>query len=84
METDSNIWSFPEDRARLEGRVASRNTPQKLVWKACLDQHNADAKAFVWASHAEDFLEKVAKGRRTLESHASEPARAHGTDGPSP
>ena len=25
---------LPEDRARLEGWVAGRNTPQKLVWRA--------------------------------------------------
>ena len=34
METDSSIWPSPEDRARLEGWVAGRDTPQKLVWRA--------------------------------------------------
>ena len=34
MESESCIWLCPEDRARLEGWVASRNTPQKLVWRA--------------------------------------------------
>ena len=28
------IQLSPEDRARLEGWVAGRNTPQKLVWRA--------------------------------------------------
>jgi transposase len=34
MEADANIQLSPEDRARLEGWVAGRNTPQKLVWRA--------------------------------------------------
>jgi transposase len=34
MATESNIWLSPEDRAQLEGWVADRNTPQKLVWRA--------------------------------------------------
>ena len=34
MEADANIWPSPEDRARLEGWVAGRNTPPKKVWRA--------------------------------------------------
>ena len=34
MKNRSFIWLSPEDRARLEGWVAGRNTPQKLVWRA--------------------------------------------------
>ena len=34
MESESCIWLSPEDRAKLEGWVAGRNTPQKLVWRA--------------------------------------------------
>jgi transposase len=34
MAIDKNIWLSPEDRAQLEGWVAGRNTPQKLVWRA--------------------------------------------------
>jgi len=34
MENESCIWLSPEDRARLEGWVAGRKTPQKLVWRA--------------------------------------------------
>ena len=38
-------------------------------WKAAyLDQHNADAKPFIWTAPAADILEKVARGRRALES----------------
>jgi transposase len=34
MENEPNIHLSPEDQARLEGWVAGRNTPQKLVWRA--------------------------------------------------
>ncbi len=34
MEAEANIRLSPEDRARLDGWVAERNTPQKLVWRA--------------------------------------------------
>lgn len=34
MRIDSGIRLSREDRARLEGWVADRNTPQKLVWRA--------------------------------------------------
>ena len=36
--------------------------------EAYLDQHNADAKPFVWTAQPADILEKVARGRRALES----------------
>jgi transposase len=34
MKAQACIWLSPEDRATLEGWVADRNTPQKLVWRA--------------------------------------------------
>ena len=34
MANESCIWLSPEGRAGLEGWVADRNTPQKLVWRA--------------------------------------------------
>jgi hypothetical protein len=34
MTTESRVQLSPEDRAELEGWVAGRNTPQKLVWRA--------------------------------------------------
>ncbi len=34
MKTQACIWLSPEDRAPLEGWVADRNTPQKVVWRA--------------------------------------------------
>jgi len=33
-----------------------------------LDHHNADPKPFVWTAAAADILQKVARGRQTLES----------------
>jgi transposase len=33
-----------------------------------VDHHNADPKPFVWTASAADILEKVARGRKTLES----------------
>jgi transposase len=35
---------------------------------AYLDHHNADPKPFIWTAKAADILEKVARGRRALES----------------
>ena len=34
MSKEICIWLSPGDRARLEGFVAGRNTPQKLVWRS--------------------------------------------------
>ena len=34
MTTESHVQLPPEDRAELKGWVASRNTPQKRVWRA--------------------------------------------------
>jgi transposase len=34
MANESCIWLSPENRAELEGWVADRNAPQKLVWRA--------------------------------------------------
>lgn len=34
MKTQICIWLSPEDRATLEGWVANRNSPQKLVWRS--------------------------------------------------
>ena len=34
MSANVCIWLSAEDRAELEGWVADRNTPQKLVWRS--------------------------------------------------
>ncbi len=36
--------------------------------EAYLELHNAHAKPFIWTAQAADILEKVARGRRALES----------------
>src|SRR6516165_4598127 len=36
--------------------------------EAYLENHNADPKPFIWTAKAADILEKVARGRRVLES----------------
>ena len=40
----------------------------KIAIEAYLEQHNAEPKPFVWTAPAVDILEKVARGRRALES----------------
>ena len=42
MKTQACIWLSPEDRATLEGWVADRNTPQKVVWRARIVLVSAD------------------------------------------
>jgi transposase len=36
--------------------------------QACLEHHNADPKPFIWTAPAVEILQKVARGRRVLES----------------
>ena len=43
MDTDKRLLLSPDPRARLEGWVADRNTPQKLVWRARIVLMWADA-----------------------------------------
>jgi transposase len=45
MDTDMRLLLSPEDRVRLEGWVADRNTPQKLVWRARIVLMWADASS---------------------------------------
>ena len=42
MKTQACIWLSPEDRVTLEGWVADRNTPQKLVWRSRIVLLSAD------------------------------------------
>ena len=42
MKTQACIWLSPEDRAALEGLVANRNSPQKLVWRSRIVLLSAD------------------------------------------
>jgi len=43
MDTNKRLLLSPEDRVRLEGWLADRNTPQKLVWRARIVLMWADA-----------------------------------------
>jgi len=43
-------------------------TELKIAIEAYLEQHNVAAKPFIWTAPAADILEKVARGRRALES----------------
>ena len=84
METESCIRLSAEDRAQLEGFVAGRNTPQKLVWRArivLMWAQGAGVTAIVratgktkrtayrWRDH---YLERGVAG---LERDASRPGR---------
>ena len=42
MENEPDIHLSPGDRAKLEGWVAGRNTPQKLVWRSRIVLLSAD------------------------------------------
>jgi transposase len=42
MKIEACIWLSPADRAALEGFVADRNTPQKLVWRSRIVLLSAD------------------------------------------
>jgi transposase-like protein len=59
MTTESHVRVPPEDRAELEGWVASRNTPQKLVWRARI--------VLMWADGAgiTEIVQATGKTKRT-------------------
>jgi hypothetical protein len=59
MTTESRVRLSPEDRAELEGWVAGRNTPQKLVWRARI--------VLMWADGAglAKILQTTGKTKRT-------------------
>ncbi len=84
MVIESCIWLSPDDRVRLEGWVAGRNTPQKLVWRArivLMWAEGAGVTAIVRATGKtkrtvyrwrERYLERGVAG---LERDASRPGR---------
>jgi transposase len=55
-----------EDRIRCG--VFKSVAELEMAIQQYLDQHNADPKPFVWTASATSILEKVARGRQTLES----------------
>jgi transposase len=84
MEAEYCIWLSPEDRARLDGWVADRNTPQKLVWRARIVLMWADGAGVTAIVRALGKTKKtayrwreryVACGIAGLERDASRPGR---------
>ena len=83
MESESFIWLSPEDRARLEGWVAGRKTPQKLVWRArivlmwsqraALRNHSGDRQDQAFAYRWRDRY--LSRGVAGLERDATRPGR---------
>ena len=84
MRSGSCIWVSPEDRARLEGWVVGRNTPQKLVWRARIVLMWADGAGVTAITRATGKTKRTAyrwreryleRGIAGLERDASRPGR---------
>jgi transposase len=60
MDTQASIWLSPGDRAKLEGWVAERNTPQKLVWRSRIVLLSADGLGTM------AIVRAVRKSKRTV------------------
>ena len=60
METQACIWVSPVDRAKLEGWVAGRNTPQKLVWRSRIVLLSADGDGTM------AIVRALGKSKRTI------------------
>src|SRR5258708_3471229 len=65
MKTQACIWLSPEVRATLEGWVADRNTPQKLVWRSRIVLMSADGVGKM------AIVRAVGKSKRTVATHWS-------------
>ncbi len=90
MRNGSCIWLSPKDRARLEGWVARRNTPQKLVWRARIVLMWADGAGVTAITRATGKTKRTAyrwreryleRGIAGLERDASRPGRKPPLDG---
>ena len=90
MRNGSCIWLSPKDRARLEGWVAGRNTPQKLVWRARIVLMWADRAGVTAITRATGKTKRTAyrwreryleRGIAGLERDASRPGRKPALDG---
>jgi transposase len=60
-KTQACIWLSPEVRATLEGWVADRNTPQKLVWRSRIVLMSADGVGKM------AIVRAVGKSKRTVD-----------------
>ncbi len=90
MRNELCIWLSPKDRARLEGWVAGRNTPQKLVWRARIVLMWADGAGVTAITRATGKTKRTAyrwreryleRGIAGLERDASRPGRKPPLDG---
>src|SRR5712671_3150412 len=61
MKTQACIWLYPAVRATLEGWVADRNTPQKLVWRSRIVLMSADGVGKM------AIVRAVGKSKRTVD-----------------
>ena len=61
MKTQACIWLSPQVRATLEGWVADRNTPQKLVWRSRIVLMSADGVGKM------AIVRAVGKSKRTVD-----------------
>ena len=61
MKTQACMWLSPEVRATLEGWVADRNTPQKLVWRSRIVLMSADGVGKM------AIVRAVGKSKRTVD-----------------
>ena len=84
MDAECCIWLSREDRERLNGWVAGRNTPQKLVWRARIVLMWAAGAGVTAIVRATGKTKKTAyrwraryieRGVRGLERDASRPGR---------
>src|SRR5271155_2426130 len=84
MEADANIQLSAEDRARLEGWVAGRNTPQKLVWRGRIVLMGAQGAGLTAIVRATGKTKRtayrwrdryIAQGVAGLERDATRPSR---------
>jgi len=84
MKTQACIWLSPEDRATLEGWVADRNTPQKLVWRSRIVLLSADRARKMAIVRAVEKCKRtvdrwqerfMAQGLAGLQRDASRPGR---------
>ena len=74
MQTQACIWLSPGDRAALEGFVADRNTPQKLVWRSRIVLMSADGAGTM------AIVRALSKSKRTV-GRWQERYLAQGVDG---
>ena len=61
-------WFAELTNKRIRRGVFRSVAELKTAIEAYLEQHNAEAKPFVWTAPAAAIFEKVARGRRVLES----------------